>query len=292
MNLIIDSNYICHKVRYGMVNVDLSHDDVFTDIIFGFLNTFLMLCKRFMPDEYTFCWDSKKSYRWKEYPEYKANRKKVEKTAEEKEFDNISYAQFNVLRRYALPEMGFQNVFIQTGIESDDIMAAVVKRYPDKESLIITSDKDMFQLITNNVSMYNPHTKKIMDLKSFRDMYNIEPYDWVLAKAIGGCDTDNVAGIKGVGDPAKSLKSLALKYVRGDMKKGAVLKRIESEEGQQIIKRNKKLIELPHRKTGTFTLKKATLFTKQFVKVFDDYGFASFTKPSELRIWQNTLGLY
>jgi len=293
MKLILDCPYICHKVRYGMKDIDLTSETLHVEVIFGFLKQLLMICKRFQNiDDYIFCWDSRKSLRRKIYPEYKANRRDRERTPEEKEFDSVTMNQFQELRRYVLPSMGFVNNFIQTGIESDDIMASIVKHNPEHEYLMVTSDQDMYQLLWHNLRIYSLNTKKIMDQKKFTDTFGIDPDKWSAAKAIGGCNTDNVKGVGGVGDPAKSVKSLALAYLRGELKVGSkVRKRIESDAGDEIIKRNMGLVHLPFWKTNQFKLEKKSLWRKDFIKTFEQYDFRSMLRESEFRIWTNVMNL-
>lgn len=297
MHLIVDSNYLCHKTRHGMHDVELTNENINVEVIFGFLGTLLKVSKRFNIDDWSFVWDSKKSWREKEYPKYKSFRKEMreknikEMTAEEVEINNIQYKQFDVLRFEVLPALGFVNNFFQIGIEGDDLIAMITMSYPNKEFLIMSTDKDLYQLITKNVSTYSEHTKKITDYKTFVDTYGIEPEQWGLAKCIGGCDTDSVPGISGCGDPAKSEKSRALTYIKGEMKRGVIYKRIISDEGQEIIERNKKLVVLPHEKTRQLVLRKRTLFAKDFIATFERYNFMSFLRSASFRDWEYSFNL-
>jgi hypothetical protein len=275
-----------------MKGIELTEDSIHVEVIFGFLKQLLMICKRFQNvDDYIFCWDSKKSYRRKIYPEYKANRRDREKTEEEKKFDDATMNQFQVLRKHVLPMMGLVNNFMQTGIESDDVMASIIKHNPKHEYLMITSDQDMYQLLWHNLKIYSLHTRKIMDRDKFTKLFGINPDQWSAAKSISGCDTDNVKGIKGVADPAKSVKSLALQYLRGDLVKGKIYNRIISDEGDEIIKRNMKLIHLPFWKTKHFELKRKSLWRKDFRDTFEHYNFQSMLREGEFRVWSNIMNL-
>lgn len=292
MNLIIDANYVAHKVRYGMRGIELSHESLNVEVIFGFLKQLLMVCKKFRSmNNPIFCWDSRISFRKRIYPKYKEKRMNKVWTDEEKEFNRVTMDQFKVLRMHVLPRMGFVNNFFQSGYEGDDVIASVVLNNPDKEFLLITSDQDMYQLLSDNMKIYSLHSRQIMDEKKFTIKYNIEPKDWVMAKAIGGCDTDEVAGIKGVSDPAKSDKSLALAYIRGDLKKGKAFDRIESAKGQKIIKRNLPLVRLPFEGTKKFELKKSSLWRKSFRDTFEQYGLQSMLKENNFRLWETILNL-
>lgn len=293
MKLIIDCPYVCHKVRHGMKGVELTSESIDVEVIFGFLKQLLMICKRFQNlDDHIFCWDSRKSARLKVYPEYKANRKKEEQTESEKEFDRKTLDQFNVIRQELLPMMGFVNNFIQTKMESDDVIASIIQNNPDMEFMLITSDQDLYQLLRHNVRIYSLHTRQIMYFEKFVEIYGIFPSKWAMAKAIGGCDTDNVQGIKGVSDPAKSKKSLALAYLRGELKKTTkAYKRIESEEGKEIIRKNLPLVSLPYEGTKVFPIRKQSLWRKDFRDAFENFEFYSFLKEGAFREWEVIMGL-
>lgn len=292
MKLILDCPYICHKVRYGMRGIELTEDDLHVEVVFGFLKQLLMICKRFQnADDYIFCWDSKHSFRKRIYPQYKANRIDKDKNEEDKKFDSITMTQFQVLRRHVLPNMGFINNFFQHGIESDDIMASIVINNPEHEYMLVTSDRDLFQLLGYNLKIYSLHTRNITDLNKFVHIYGIPPEKWVEAKSIGGCATDNIHGIYGVSDPAKSNKSLAIAYIQGNLTKGKVYNRIKSKEGQEIIERNKMLIGLPFFKTRKFELKKKSLWRKDFRDIFEKFNFQSLLRENEFRVWENIMNL-
>lgn len=295
MKLIIDCPYVCHKVRHGMKGVELTSESMHVEVIFGFLKQLLMICKRFQNvDDYIFCWDSQKYGRRKIYPEYKVKRAqmKKERTPQEKEFDEITLDQFGTIRRELLPMMGFVNNFIQTKRESDDVIASIIKGNPNMEFMLITSDQDLYQLLRHNVRIYSLHTRQIMYFEKFVEIYGIFPSKWAMAKAIGGCDTDEVQGIKGIADPAKSKKSLALAYLRGELKSTTkAYQRIHSDEGQKIIKRNLRLVHLPYERTNEFEIKKKSLWRSDFVKAFEKFEFYSFLKEGAFREWEVIMGL-
>jgi hypothetical protein len=275
-----------------MKGIDLTHDSLHVEVIFGFLKQLLMICKRFRNvDNYIFCWDSSTSKRKESYPEYKAKRINKEKTEEEEKFDKITMDQFKVLRRHVIPKMGFVNNFIQHKFESDDIIASIILDNPDDDWLLITSDQDMYQLLWTGLNIYSLHTRQLMYEQKFREKFYIKSQQWAMAKAIGGCATDEVEGIKGVSDPAKSDRSLALAYIRGDLKKGKVYDRIKSAEGQRIIKRNLPLVLLPYKGTNKFDIKRSSLWRKDFRDTFESYDFRSMLKESEFRMWETILNL-
>jgi len=274
MQIIIDANNLCYKNFYTMGGLKYKEED--TGIIFGFMSELLYLAKKFESRHFIFCWDSKKSYRKLIYPEYKANRK--DKSSDELKSLSIAYKQFDLLRKEILPYLGFNNNFIQAGYEADDLMAYISKQLSDY-NIIVSSDNDMLQCMDKFTTIWNGKNRVTPD--SFIDEWKTSHYNWIDIKARAGCSGDNIRGIEGVGELT------ATKYMRGMISKGKVFDRIESKEGQEIVKRNRKLIELPFKglKPINIELKNDNKEEKRFYSLFKKYGFASFLEKDRFFEW-------
>ena len=283
MKIIIDCNNICYAALHTMG--DLSFNEKKTGIIFGFLNQILSLANKFECSNFIFCWDSRKSYRKFIYPEYKANRKK-DLTPEEAKDLKIGFQQFTELRIDVLPRMGFSNVYMQTGYEADDFMAAYFYKSKD-ELVVVSTDEDMYQILGPKVQLYNQRTKKIKTWAWFTNEYDISPKTWVDVKAIAGCSSDNVKGIVGVGEKT------AVKYLRNELKHESKKYR-DIIDGKEIIERNKPVVNLPFTK-GKLPLvmkeKKDQFSKEKFIDVFVDYDFQSFLKKDKLDKWCEVFGI-
>jgi len=286
MLLILDANFLAHRSKHAMKNQGLSHERQKTEVIFNFMQGLYMLAERFSPRVWAFAWDSRKNYRKVIYPEYKAGRHASERTQEELDLDSVAFPQFTRLRREIIPKLGFQNNFIQTGYEGDDIIASIVIKYTDKfgPAMIAASDQDLFQLLAW-ADMYNPITKKIKTSDSFVDEYNILPSMWGHVKAIAGCGGgpskagDNVTGIEGVGEIT------AIKWLNKTLKKTTkAYQNIKA--GEDIIDRNNPVVILPFEGTRTFELKEHDLYSKDFHNVFERLGFKSYLKADIFRQWE------
>jgi len=241
-------------------------------VIYGFLKSLTGFQSLFNTSNFVFCWDSNTSKRREIYSEYKANRKDKEYTDEEIEFDKAFRKQMKKLRTTYLPMIGFKNVFIQRGYESDDIMASVALQLSQcgNEAIIITSDHDLYQCISANVSCYNPQTNKIMTLQGFKKQYGIESYEWVLAKAIAGCTSDNIEGVKGVGEKT------AIKYLKTQLKTtDKKYYDISCLDGKTIFERNFPLVKLPMKGTQRFKLKRDKLSEQGWHQVVKLLGLKS-----------------
>ena len=268
----------------------LSFDEMQTGIIFGFLNSLLSIQKRFNALAIVFTWDSRKSKREKIYAGYKEKRKKkADKSDEDIILDSIAYSQFSTLRRKVLPEMGFKNNFICTGLEADDIMAKIAFDdsflfCPECDTVVVTRDNDMLQIISERVSLYDPQTKKLKTLKWFRDKYDIEPSQWAEVKAIGGCSTDEVPGVKGVAE------GYAIQYIKGTLsEKGVLYKRIVSRP--KLIARNRQLVKLPFVGTTIPDIQTGVgINFFNFDIICQKYGFLSFLKAKRYKEWYDAFG--
>lgn len=227
--------------------------------------------------------DSKTSKRKEIYSIYKEKRQK-NKTDKQIALDAIAHPQFDEIIESVIPTIGYKNVFGAEGFEADDIIARICKKYKDEEIVICSTDQDLYQLLTDNVCMMNSKTNNWYSKLDFTLEYGIEPKMWKRVKAIGGCISDNVDGIPGVGEKT------VIKYLTGNLPSHhKTYMSIISGKGKKITNRNKQLVILPMRGTPDFTIKPDRLRSVGLRKVCDKYGFQSIT--DDWRSWKNTLGL-
>ena len=240
--LVLDCHYLCYRAYHS--TKDLSFKSKSTGVIFGFLKSIIAFKDEFETDDIVFCFEHPKLHRRAIYPPYKRNRNKKPKTAEEKaSFQALAIQIKELMHRY-LPKIGFKNIFSLYGMESDDTMAQIAAwQSKDKnEVILVTADNDLFQCLGPRVSIYSPHKRKLLSDQWFFNQYRIRPPQWALVKAIAGCSSDGVEGIKGVGEIT------ALRYLRGELKRDSqAYKAIRSAEGRAIVRRNRALVELPYR---------------------------------------------
>lgn len=267
--LLLDCNYLCHRAKYTTGGLTY-HGDA-TGVMYGFLKSLSGFQDLFDTHNFVFCWDSNTNKRIEIFPDYKAQREKKQYTEEEQKFYRAFKRQMKKLRTTYLPLIGFKNIFVQRGYESDDIIASVCNKLSNKdEAVIISSDKDLYQCISHNISFHNPQTHKILTLQVFKQMYGIEPVRWGLVKALGGCHTDNVPGISGVGEKT------AIKYLLNQLNPDSkAYQEITSPIGIEIFERNSELVILPFKGTGCFKLKSDSLSENGWKQVTKMLGMKS-----------------
>jgi len=228
----------------------LTYDGKATGIIYGFLQTVQYLEKQFESKRVVFCFDSRYNLRTDLLPTYKANRKRESVDETEQLFIKDFRLQMAKLRIKYLRRVGYANIFVQTGYESDDILASIAQRIPKEQTaIIVTADHDLFQCIRGNVSVYNPTKSETMNVQRFYKTYGIKPDKWHEVKAIAGCSSDNVKGVVGVGEKT------AIKYLRKEKISARLYDRIEQFKQTIDYKLNLALVTLPLDGTMRFKLK-------------------------------------
>jgi 5'-3' exonuclease len=273
--LVIDGNFLCHKAKYSMGK--LSAKDIRTGVIFSFFKDLIRLMLKFQTNDIIFAWDSKESLRAQEFPAYKEKRHSEELSPEEKRENKEMYRQIDELKEKILPVIGFWNQRWQKGYEGDDIIASTVMDEPISRFIVIANDQDLWQLL-DLCNIYNFKTE--LDEETFTQEWGITPEQWGDVKVLGGCSTDEVPGIPGIG--AKK----AAEYLRGAMNpKTKTYKKIE-EHKRAIYTQNVPLVVLPKEGTKEFDYFENDLDIVALMEVFEDYNFQSFLKPDNFREWK------
>ena len=183
----------------------------------GFLNSVKKLMRESKPDQVIICWDGAggSQKRRQTVKEYKQGRKplrknyKVEGMSPQSEKENMVWQQRILMEM--LNEMPIIQLMLDR-VEADDIIAMITQspKYKGWQKVIISSDKDFLQLLDDETVLYRPIQKKAWTKNTVIEEYGISPENFVLARAIAGDKSDNLAGIKGAGLPtiAKRLSFL------------------------------------------------------------------------------------
>ena len=122
------------------------------------------------------------------YPDYKANRRETPE-------DLIP--QFPLIRQ-ACTAFGVP-LFETAGFEADDIIASYVALEKDREIIIVSSDKDLMQLVSDRVKLYDPIKNKVIDKAGVREKFEVGPEQVVDVQALAGDSSDNIPGVPGIG---------------------------------------------------------------------------------------------
>ena len=195
--LVIDGNSIANRAFFG-IKLLTTKDGRYTNAIFGFLNIMLSLLKESQPDEVAVAFDLKApTFRHKMYEGYKAPRHGMP--------DELAQ-QMPVLKEI-LTDLGYRIVTAE-GWEADDILgtlaAACAARQDD--CFLATGDRDSLQLVSDTTTVLLATTalgrsKTVtMDVDAIREKYGIEPKQLIEVKSLMGDASDNIPGVRGIGE--------------------------------------------------------------------------------------------
>ncbi|MBR3058575.1 MAG: DNA polymerase I [Clostridiales bacterium] len=208
--LLVDGNSIINRSYYATAgrNNLTAPDGTPTGAVNIYLNTLAKYMGEVEPTHTCTLFDLKApTFRHKAYSEYKGTRKGMP--------DDLA-AQMPVLKE-VLDAMGFPR-YEQAGLEADDLIGTL-KTMAVKDGFevyILSGDKDDFQLIDEHTKIIMPVTKKdgsgtdYYDEALFTERYGIASSDFVTAKALMGDSSDNIPGVKGIGE--KGAMDLVRKY--------------------------------------------------------------------------------
>ncbi|NUM25942.1 MAG: DNA polymerase I [Candidatus Buchananbacteria bacterium] len=195
--VIIDGNALVHRAFHALPPTMTTKNGEIVNAVYGFTMTLLKVLKDLKPDYLAVTFDlAAPTFRHKQYTEYKATRTK--------QVDEL-YQQFprikEIVRAFNIP------IYEQEGFEADDVIATLT-RHPDVEkikSVIVTGDMDTLQLVDDNTEVLTMH-KGISDTLIYtpdevrRRFDGLTPEQIVDYKALRGDPSDNIPGVRGIGE--------------------------------------------------------------------------------------------
>jgi 5'-3' exonuclease len=214
----------------------------FTD---DYIRTITSLGKSYGAKRIICCLDSGASiYRKNMYPEYKSNRK-VERTEEEQE----RFTEFFNCLTDTIDALPFEH-FKFKGIEADDLIAYFTKNLSPKynHTWVISSDRDLFQLVREDVSVFNMYSRKEIDIEYIDNEYGLSPREYSYARMIEGDSGDGITGVEGIG-PKRSIALIkeykTIENLISSLPIAGKSKYIQNlNKSENVLTRNEKLINL------------------------------------------------
>ncbi len=208
--LALDGNSILNRAFYG-IKLLTTKDGQYTNAIYGFLNILLRLKQQTTPDAVAIAFDLKgKTFRHEMYDGYKALRKGMPE----------ELAQQLPTLKQLLSDLGYV-IVTKEGFEADDVLGTLARACSenDDECFIATGDRDALQLVNDNVQVILSSTfggksqTVFMDRDAVYEKYTLYPEELIDLKALMGDSSDNIPGVKGVGEKTavnllKEFKSL------------------------------------------------------------------------------------
>jgi 5'-3' exonuclease len=193
-------------IRNYVVNPTMDTKGVSIGGCIGFLKSLQKITRILKPDQVMICWDGvggsqRRKSKNKNYKEGRSpirfNRRMIQLDPESQEQNRV-YQQIRLCEY--LNEMPVIQVAID-GLEADDIIGYVVnqKYYSDWEKVIVSSDKDFFQLVTDKTTVYRPIQNTYMTVESLLEKDKVHPKNYALARAMVGDKSDNLPGVPRIG---------------------------------------------------------------------------------------------
>lgn len=234
--LLIDGNNMLfkayHATSYG-ARMQTSNG-IPTNAVYGFVMMIEKALSMLEPDVVLVAWDSgKPTFRHQMYEAYKGTRKEI---------DPELIVQMPMAREY-LDAAGIHR-YEQDGVEADDIIGTMARSYPDYQIHILSSDKDLWQLIDATTDIYV--MKKglseitVMNEATLMAEKGITPSQIIDLKALMGDPSDNIPGVKGVGEKT-ALKLLQeygtvdAVYAHLEEQKGKLKEKLESDQANAFL---------------------------------------------------------
>ena len=234
--LLIDGNAIMHRAYHALPPFKAA-DGTPTNVVYGYLSMLNKVVTDFKPDYLISCFDTPKAtFRNKLFKEYQSQRPKI---------DDDFIVQIPLVKQ-AVDAAGIERME-KDGYEADDLIGTITRIFETNKFrvVILTGDKDIFQLITDNVFVAAPQLGlaniKIFDRSEVEKKLDVSPNQIIEYKALVGDPSDNYPGASGIG-PKTASKLIhqfgTVEQIYKDIDK------VESEKVKEILKKEKDSVYL------------------------------------------------
>ena len=242
--VLVDGSGYIFRAYYALPPMNRS-DGLPVNAIFGFCNMLLKLIEDIQSEKggkvsIAVIFDAaRETFRNKIYPEYKANRSDPP--------DDLK-PQFEIIKK--VPDFFNLQSIELPGFEADDLIASYAKEATksNKKVTIISSDKDLMQLLKKNVSIIDPLKKKEITNETVMEKFGVTPDKVIDVQALAGDSSDNIPGAPGIGPKIASLLINEFGNIENLLKNSAKIKqekrRISLQENADLINISKKLVIL------------------------------------------------
>ena len=283
--ILVDGNNLLFRSYYATAysgSIMRNSKGFPTNGLFGFVNMLNKIINEEKPEYMLVAFDIGKTFRHEKYESYKDGRS---------ETPNELKMQFPVAKEI-LTAMGIKYLEVP-GYEADDIIgtfARMIDENDDFKGLIVSSDKDLLQLISNDVTVKLLKSKDyiIMTPASFKETYGIEPARMTDLKGLMGDASDNIPGVKGIGEKTaikllSQYGNLDNLYEHLEEIKGAT--KLKLEEGESSAFESREIATIYKEVPIDLELVDITYeykYSDELMELYRELGFNSFIKKNEM----------
>ena len=278
--IIIDGNSLMNRAFYALPVLTNSKGK-YTNAMYGFINIIVKLLQENSPDYIAVAFDLKApTFRHELYKEYKGTRKPM---------PTELALQMNDIKE-VLKVMGIK-IIEKAGYEADDIIGTMSRRF-DEQVIVVSGDKDLFQLIKDNVTVW--HTKKgisdiiKVDEKELNELMGVKPYQVIELKSLMGDASDNIPGVSGIGpktatDLLDKYENLDNIYAHIDELKGSVKDKLVKDKDIAYLSRQLATINVNSPIDCDIEECKVKFpFGEDVLNIFKEYEFKSLLKRDNI----------
>jgi len=242
--MLIDGNSLMYRAFYAMSPV-LNDKGIYTNAVYGFINMLLKATEDYTPSHIAVAFDMHgKTFRNDLYDDYKANRSETPQELR---------PQFDLIKD-VLASMEIQIIELPK-YEADDILGTMSKMAKKEgyKTLIVTGDRDILQLINEDVNVYMTvkgiSQVQIFDTAKVNEKYTLLPGQIIDMKGLMGDSSDNIPGVKGVGEKTaikllSEYQSLEGVYDNIDKIKGKLKEKLENDKDMAFVSKELATIKM------------------------------------------------
>ena len=234
--LLLDGNSMLFRAYYATLYTHrmTTSNGIPTNAVYGFVMMLNKAIDIIEPDEILVAWDAgKPTFRHKQFQAYKGTRKPL---------DEELIVQFPIVREY-LDAAGIKR-YEQEGYEADDIIGSMAKCCKDVQTTILTSDRDLLQLIDSSTHVLlmkkGLSEMDLVDEQNLLDTYGITPSQVIEMKGLMGDTADNIPGVAGVGEKTalrllNQYSTVENVYAHIDEVKGKLKEKLEKDKDNAFM---------------------------------------------------------
>ncbi len=279
--ILVDGNNLLFRSYYATAyngNLMKNSNGFPTNAIFGFVNMINKIILEEKPEYMLVAFDKGKNFRHEKYKEYKDGRIKTPE---------------DLLLQFPYAKMVLENMGIKylevDNYEADDIIGTYARLADEDrnyDATIISSDKDLLQLISDdvNVKLLKQKDYILMNTDTFKEYYGVEPIKMIDLKALMGDASDNIPGVKGIGEKTainliKEYESLENLYDKIDTVKGKTKDKLIEDKDNAFFSKELATIYREVPVPYTFEdLKIDSYNTLDLIKIYEELEFNSLIK--------------
>tara|TARA_R110000782_G_scaffold2447_10_gene9559 strand:- start:2699 stop:3733 length:1035 start_codon:yes stop_codon:yes gene_type:complete len=244
-------------IRSFAVNPSTNEDGIHVGGMTGFMHSIGYAIRNIRPTRVIICFDGRggSQRRRKIFPDYKGNRRVRKHLTRANTFQSIDDERISMSQQMNRLTQYLETLPLTTlapeNIEADDAMAYICEQvYPKSQCILMSTDRDFLQLVSDRVQVWSPTKKKMYVGETIREEFGLDSKNFIILKCITGDGSDNIPGIRGAG--IKSLqKRLPILFGEKQIQLSDVLEYVkENGDNTQLskaLKDSKEMLETNHK---------------------------------------------